>query len=275
MPYRKEHGCSGCKKRPTLASHMSESTTGYVSEIFCSIQGEGIYVGERQVFVRTAGCSATCYWCDTVGSKNKSNICVVHGAGRRTLPNPLTLDQTLEAMRAVINENRPVHTISITGGEPLEQPRFVAGLAHTLKQDGFRIYLDTNGYHFEAMASLVSLVDVVAMDIKLPSATGEDNWERHRRFLTGLAGVEAYVKIVVDSGTPLDELEQAVRVIAGVDKNIPLVLQPEGMIVLNPKKRPGAMPKLIERLEKGQRFALEHLRDVRIVPQCHRILKVK
>ena len=56
-------------------------TTGYVSEIFCSIQGEGPLVGQRQVFFRTGGCSATCRWCDTVYSKVRSPRCVIHLQG--------------------------------------------------------------------------------------------------------------------------------------------------------------------------------------------------
>jgi 7-carboxy-7-deazaguanine synthase len=252
-------------------------TTGYVSEIFCSIQGEGIYVGERQVFLRTAGCSATCYWCDTLASKNQSNICVVHGANRRTLPNPITLDQTLAELRSVIAHHSPVRTVSVTGGEPLEQPEFVAAVAAAIKEDGLRVYLDTNGFHPEAIASLAPLIDVIAMDIKLPSATGEDKWEVHRKFLRAISGVETFVKIVIDSGTPVDEIEHAVRLIAEIDPGIPLILQPEGTAIFKPTKRVLGRPgqALLERLENGQRFALKHLRDVRVIPQCHRLLKLK
>ncbi|MEJ2722301.1 MAG: 7-carboxy-7-deazaguanine synthase QueE [bacterium] len=249
--------------------------TGYLSEIFCSIQGEGIYVGERQAFVRTAGCSAACCWCDTPASKNRSALCVVHGTERRSLPNPVTVDHGLAELRSLIRRTAPVRTVSITGGEPLEQPEYIGALAEALKLDGMRVYLDTNGLHPEAMTSLSRLVDVVAMDIKLPSATGEDNWEVHREFLRTLSDAEAFVKIVVDSGTPADELERAVRLIALVDPDIPLVLQPEGTVFFKPTVGTGSKQALIERLEHGQRFALGHLRDVRVIPQCHRLLGVK
>ncbi|PLX95348.1 MAG: 7-carboxy-7-deazaguanine synthase QueE, partial [Desulfuromonas sp.] len=34
-------------------------------ELFSSIQGEGVFLGERQAFLRLAGCNLDCAYCDT------------------------------------------------------------------------------------------------------------------------------------------------------------------------------------------------------------------
>ena len=44
-----------------------------IVEIFSSIQGEGLLVGRRQIFVRFAGCNLDCNYCDTEDSKSVKN----------------------------------------------------------------------------------------------------------------------------------------------------------------------------------------------------------
>lgn len=249
--------------------------TGYLSEIFCSTQGEGIYVGQRQVFVRTSGCSATCYWCDTVASKRKRPFCVVHGGAKRSLKNPMTVDATVGEVLGLVPQDDPVRTASLTGGEPLEQGDFVGGVAAALRGHGWRIYLETNGLEVAAFGKLVGRVDVVAMDVKLPSATGRRQWDIHRAFLRASTGVEVFVKVVVDHSTPIGELDDAVRLVAEIDRSVPLVLQPESSTFLKAAHGAAARKRLLALLELAQKRALEHLDDVRVVPQCHKLLKVR
>jgi len=247
---------------------------GYVTEMFCSVQGEGLYVGERHLFLRTAGCKATCYWCDTPASKKEQGHCVIHGQGKRSLPNPLSVDDAVKELLQLASETKPA-AVSVTGGEPLEQPDFVAAVAKQLKKKRLNVYLETNGLEVEGLSKVRPFVDVVAMDIKLPHATSEEHWDTHREFLKWLVGRRAFVKIVVDSPTPIEEIKTAVALIAEIDRRTPLVLQPESMTYLEGASGDGARRDLLDLIDEGQRIALESLEDVRVIPQCHRMMRIR
>ena len=260
--------------RPIDAPHAA-TLTGVVSEIFCSVQGEGIYAGERQVFVRTAGCSATCYWCDTVSSKKVRPLCLIHGTTRRSLPNPVSCEDVIAEVVALAEEEGPVRTVSLTGGEPLEQAGFVLSLAVGLRKCGLRVYLETNGLEPDAMRLLAPHVDVTAMDIKLPSATGCAHWQAHRDFLRVASGSGLFLKIVVDEKTPLEEIEYAFDLVAVEAPETPVILQPESRTFLRNGRGSPSRDRLMRLVETAQREGSRRVQDVRIMPQLHKMMKLR
>jgi organic radical activating enzyme len=264
---------------------------GYLSEMFCSIQGEGPFVGERHVFVRTAGCTATCSWCDTVYSKVLTPRFVIHegepgsAAAKRPLDNPVPIDDVTREVVAFVDRHRPIDAVSLTGGEPLEQPGFALALTRRLHAEGLRVYLETNGVHGRALADILPYVGVIAMDIKLPSAVGEELWDAHREFLSVVDGTEfadgletgraLFVKIVMDARSRLDEVDQAVALIASVSPKIPLILQPESETLLSPRTPRETAAAMMATIESAQRAARSRLECVRVMPQLHKIMKVR
>jgi len=129
-----------------------------VSEIFQSIQGEGKYAGVRQVFVRFFECNMHCVWCDTPGSI---------GDTERNF-----YDYTPDDLwREICRLKQDCHSVSLTGGEPLVQKDFIKALLPRLKEAGMRTYLETNGIFHEALEELIKNVDIISMDLKLPSST--------------------------------------------------------------------------------------------------------
>lgn len=258
---------------------------GYVSEMFCSIQGEGPLTGERQIFLRTAGCTETCSWCDTVYSKVQTPRFVIHEERKRTLDNPLSVEVVIDEVMAFARAQAGVRTVSITGGEPLEQPDFTADLARRLDEAGMSVYLETAGLHAEAFARVLPSVSVVAMDIKLPSAIGHEAWRRHAAFLDVIrktkfdpgagGGRLFFVKVVIDRRSTETEVVHAAELIARVSRQIPLILQPESGAFLSERAPRESAVEVLAFARRAQEATLKILDSVRIMPQSHKILGLR
>jgi organic radical activating enzyme len=238
---------------------------GDVHEVFLSFQGEGVHVGELQVFVRTGGCSLRCRFCDTPEAlvPGATALCRLPGGACREAPNPVSSELVAEWVTLLDPGGRA--GVSLTGGEPLEQVEFLLDLVPRL---GSRpVHLETAGVHASEMALLRPLVHTVALDLKLDSVAREgDRREEHRRFLKAAGGGARFAKMVVGPAVSPDEVEEMARLLAGEDPRIPLVLQPE-------TPRDGTSPALpLALLTELHRRARRHLEDVRVIPQTHRFL---
>jgi organic radical activating enzyme len=252
---------------------------GYLSEIFCSIQGEGLYVGERQIFVRLAGCSVGCDYCDTERSKTAVSHCKVYGEEDRAIPNPLSLQQTVDEVSSQAQRCSPIKTVSITGGEPLEQSAFAGKLAEMLKNKNLSIHLETNGIEVDGLDNVIGAIDVISMDIKLPYAVGREYWTAHREFLNRISAhaeeMSVFVKIIVEDRTVMSEVKSAIDLIANVNENIPLVIQPETNTLSSIDRSLRQAAVFRKLLVDCQGIALERLAFVRVIPQCHKVVGMR
>ncbi len=250
-------------------------THARLSEVFVSIQGEGPWIGERHIFVRFQGCDMRCRYCDTPAAITEPEgdgvreFCRVQTAPRmpavyERVPNPVSAAQLTELCARLSIPGPSRSTISLTGGEPLLQHAFLTQWLPALKRD-YRVYLETNGIHYDAMDSLGTMVDIVSMDFKLPSATGlRPYWEEHERFLAAATHTLLFVKAVVTRDTQMADILFSARLIAKRDTSIPLVLQPAG----------GPLAPDAKTLIDFQDAALGIIRDVRVIPQAHKMLNV-
>src|SRR3989338_2525852 len=179
-----------------------------ISEIFKSIQGEGIYQGQEQIFVRFFGCNLNCRFCDTKLS--------------------FFQEVALEELLSQVNSFGNCHSLSLTGGEPLLQIGFLSALAKELKHKGQLIYLETNGVLPGHLAKIIEYVDIVAMDFKLPSSTGQKSfWVEHKEFLKIAKDKEVFIKAVVGKDTSIEDIKTSLAIIKEEAENTPFILQPE------------------------------------------------
>lgn len=236
----------------------------YIREIFSSVQGEGLYVGCRQIFIRFEGCNLSCRYCDTVKAGEKNNCSVEVEPGKRSfveLANPMSVKHVLDAITAGFRLSLH-HSVSVTGGEPLMQAGFLKELLPAAKRLGIPVYLETNGSLPQKLNQIINFIDIVSMDIKLPGTTGcPPLWEEHAQFLSIARNAQVFVKIVVDNKSDVWEFKKALDLMAGIDKGVPLVIQPvtvDGRCVLSP-----------DRALELQEMALGVIKDVRIIPQVH------
>ena len=159
-------------------------------------------------------------------------------------------------------------SISITGGEPLQHLRSLNGLIPLLKPR-FSLYLETDGILYDALAVVADEFDWIGMDMKLPSATGlQPYWEEHQKFLAIAARSQSqvFVKLVVSQKTPDSEIQQAIDIIAAEDPSLLLVIQPVtpyGIV---------RHPPTPEQILRWQGLAKQSLKNVRVIPQTHKIM---
>jgi len=220
-----------------------------IREIFTSIQGEGPYVGVKQVFIRFCGCNLNCDYCDT-----------------NELENQDYLEFTPQELKKYVEDFnlKYVHSIALTGGEPLLWADFLVEFLPLLDS---KIYLETNSTLKTNLEKVIEYVDIISADIKLPSASGiENSFAVHDEFfrIARKYDKELFAKIVFDENILDDEISHCLKL--AEKYNFPLILQPKttgDKISFNQEK-------IFEVFDK---FLASHP-NTRIIPQVHKFLGV-
>jgi 7-carboxy-7-deazaguanine synthase len=248
--------------------------TANLIEIFSAIQGEGINVGTRQIFVRFGGCDLRCHYCDSEHTWQKQPTCSIEQTpGNRdftTHDNPIESSQILTWIK---QQNQPhLHdSISITGGEPLLHAPFLAQWLPQVKElTNLPIYLETGGHRPTQLTQVLPYLD---LDIKLPSVSGETHWQAHSEFLRlcQTAGVEVFVKIIISQTTDLAELQQAAQLVAAVSDRIIIFLQPMTALA-QPHTNPALTAPTPAQVLNWQAVMKEYLPQIRVIPQTHKMI---
>ncbi len=278
-----------------MSSRAVATVTAPVMEDFASIQGEGLYAGRPQVFVRLRGCPLRCRYCDTPASWPMHDF-EGDGAPGTRVRGPEGTRQTsgnatpFEVACWVREVERSPRAVSLTGGEPLARPQFVRELVPLLAERP--LHLETAGAHVEALEQLLDCIDHVSLDLKMhgdldapvgvqgsagfEGSTGfEDlpsdleSWQERRvRALQLLRGRDACAKIVVTGeGSPADYGELLEDVWEHAPE-MPVFLQPVTPMGGSTAASPSVLFELTDR-------ALELELDVRVVPQTHRAMGLR
>jgi len=233
------------------------SSYGYVKEIFQSIQGEGKYVGAKQLFIRFAGCSVNCLSCDTdyyaedfFSIKNKI---IQNPVSSAFLANNITESYDLNSF----------HSISITGGEPLDQFAFLKDFIKSIKKASkIRIFLETSGFYYEKLLKLKDIVDIFSVDLKIKSSFGVNNLQSIQKFLRSVDTNKTYVKLIINKNVTETEMSSVLKIL--IDCKIKeIYLQPLNNISYNNKSE-----NVIDFLQKNEI-------DAYFIPQLQKFMEIK
>lgn len=214
-----------------------------IREIFTSIQGEGPYVGQKHIFVRFCKCNLNCAYCDTDFNSQNAK------------------DYNIDDLALNLADN-DAEVISFTGGEPLLELDFLKEFLSEYKSKlNKKIYLETNGTLYKNLAQIIDYIDIISMDIKLQSATGQKNlFFENEEFLKIAQKKETFIKAVFDEN--ISDVE--------IEKTTTLAKKFNTLLILQPK-----MP-----INKGldldniyNKFYKKY-KNIRLIPQVHKYLNL-
>lgn len=222
---------------------------GRVAEVFESIQGEGLYLGERQLFVRFFGCNLDgCQFCDTRLDYFKEY-------------------EPQELLGELTSYGDTHSFISFTGGEPLLQKDFLKEISKLTQKHGFKNYLETNGTLPEALEEIIDYLDIVAMDLKLPSSTALSAfWDIHRKFLEVASKKEVFLKTVICQSTQEADLKEALSLIKEINRYAILILQPNSFEDYR---------RIEKKLTDFKDICIKDGITSCIIPQIHKVVRIR
>ncbi|WP_296882286.1 7-carboxy-7-deazaguanine synthase QueE [uncultured Methanobrevibacter sp.] len=228
-----------------------------IIEIFSSFQGEGLLIGERQIFVRFAGCNLNCNYCDTNDSKSVKS-------GKLMTPLEVT-----EKIKKILTPD--CKSISFTGGEPSLYPEFIDEVS---KNFNLNIMLETNGTLPENI-DLIDKLDIVSLDIKLPEHfDGEFDESIFLNEIKSLnllmaKSISVYCKVVILPSTKIKSFKGVVEKLyqnISNKSNIKIIIQPSSPLE--------DWKDINFRLFKFSEIVGQYF-EVSTIPQIHKILDIE
>jgi 7-carboxy-7-deazaguanine synthase len=233
-----------------------------LSEIFTSIEGEGILIGTKTLFIRMAGCHLGCIWCDT----------------GYALPLNSGKEYTLGHVKDMISkELRPnTYKANFTGGEPLLQHYAVADLARFIKDKGLKTYLESSCFDSHRFEKVLPFIDICKIEFKMRDSKAVDS-ERHDRLLINErecldlsieCSKTTYIKIIVTASSSIGEFRNLLQdVFTHIETRdlAGFIIQPSSAM-----DEPS-----LEKLLMFYDAAYPIYHNVRIIPQLHKLMGVR
>lgn len=229
-----------------------------VSEIFTSIEGEGIFVGKKTLFIRLSGCHLKCRWCDT----------------KYAIPLDSGTDYQIDEIKdLIIKELRPfTYKVNFTGGEPLLQTEAVIELADFIKkQTNLKTYIESSCFDSELFSKVLPYIDICKIEFKTDDSKVVEDEEYDNLILNEIKCLElavgsnkaTYIKIVVTNSTNLESFKNLVY-------NISKKIKPSDILGFIIQPSFGIDQPTVNMLLDTYDVVQPMFPEVRIIPQLHK-----
>lgn len=230
-----------------------------VLEIFGpTIQGEGMVVGQKTMFVRTAGCDYSCSWCDSAFTWD--------GSAKDDI-RQMTAEEIWTELKALGGDNFSFVTIS--GGNPALLKN-LDSLIDLLKENQIYIGIETQGSKWQ---DWFLKIDELTISPKPPSSNMETNFEILDSIFINLDenqfGNNVSLKVVI-----FDEVDLAyAKMVHKRYEGIPFYLQVGNDDIVNANNQE-LIQKLLIKYEWLVNRVVEdnQLNNVKVLPQLHALL---
>jgi organic radical activating enzyme len=229
-----------------------------VSEIFTSIEGEGIFVGKKTLFIRFSGCHLKCRWCDT----------------KYALPLDSGTDYQIDEIKdLIIKELQPfTYKVNFTGGEPLLQTEAVIELADFIKkQTNLKTYMESSCFDSELFSKVLPYIDICKVEFKTDDSKVVEDEEYDNLILNEIKCLElavktnkaTYIKIVVTNSTNLESFKNLIY-------NISKKIKPSDILGFIIQPSFGIDQPTVNKLLDTYDIVQPMFPEVRIIPQLHK-----
>ena len=229
-----------------------------VSEIFTSIEGEGLFVGKKTLFIRFSGCHLKCRWCDT----------------KYALPLDSGTEYQIDEIEdLIIRELQPfTYKVNFTGGEPLLQTDAVIKLADFIKkQTNLKTYIESSCFDSELFSKVLPYIDICKIEFKTDDSKVVENEVYDSLLLNEIKCLElavessktTYIKIVVTNSTNLESFKNLVY-------NISKKIRPSDIVGFIIQPSHGVDQPTVNKLLDTYDIVQPMFPEVRIIPQLHK-----
>ncbi|MFK4165844.1 7-carboxy-7-deazaguanine synthase QueE [Paenibacillus lautus] len=230
-----------------------------IMEIFGpTVQGEGMVVGRKTMFVRTAGCDYRCSWCDSAFTWD--------GSAKDSI-SLLSADEIWQELYRLGGER--FDHVTLSGGNPALLPQLGA-LVDELHRHGITVAVETQGSRWQ---DWLNHIDEVTISPKPPSSGMDTDWGKLDDIVSRLSarppGRTFSLKVVVFDDKDLTYAET----VHERYPNVPFYLQ-TGNPDVGTGDTSSLVSQLLDRYESLVDAVMQsdRLNDVRVLPQLHTLV---